>query len=82
METVGCGGSNFLPSYMKVQNSLPVTWSSQVILSVEIHDCDFWFRYDKAVWWFEKTLALIPASLSETWEPTVVNLAHAYRKLK
>ncbi|KAI4333556.1 hypothetical protein L6164_018344 [Bauhinia variegata] len=39
-------------------------------------------EYNKAVWWFEKTLALIPSSLSEMWEPTVVNLAHAYRKLK
>ncbi|OIW08211.1 hypothetical protein TanjilG_15172 [Lupinus angustifolius] len=39
-------------------------------------------EYKKAIWWFEKTLALIPTSLSEMWEPTVVNLAHAYRKLK
>ncbi|KAK1583123.1 hypothetical protein Q3G72_021180 [Acer saccharum] len=39
-------------------------------------------EYNKAVWWFEKTLAHIPSSLSEMWEPTVVNLAHAYRKLK
>ncbi|XP_057458614.1 anaphase-promoting complex subunit 6 [Lotus japonicus] len=39
-------------------------------------------EYNKAVWWFEKTLALIPTSLCEMWEPTVVNLAHAYRKLK
>ncbi|KAL1299754.1 anaphase-promoting complex subunit 6 isoform X1 [Arachis ipaensis] len=39
-------------------------------------------EYKKAVWWFEKTLVLIPNSLSEMWEPTVVNLAHAYRKLK
>ncbi|GMJ10107.1 anaphase promoting complex 6 [Hibiscus trionum] len=39
-------------------------------------------EYNQAVWWFEKTLALIPNPLSEMWEPTVVNLAHAYRKLK
>ncbi|KAK7257149.1 hypothetical protein RIF29_30915 [Crotalaria pallida] len=39
-------------------------------------------EYKKAVWWFEKTFALIQTSLSEMWEPTVVNLAHAYRKLK
>ncbi|XP_044473852.1 anaphase-promoting complex subunit 6-like [Mangifera indica] len=39
-------------------------------------------EYNKAVWWFEKTLAPIPSSLSEMWEPTVVNLANAYRKLK
>ncbi|KAF5478545.1 hypothetical protein F2P56_005095 [Juglans regia] len=39
-------------------------------------------EYNKAVWWFEKTLAHIPSPLSELWEPTVVNLAHAYRKLK
>ncbi|KAL5564884.1 hypothetical protein UlMin_028048 [Ulmus minor] len=39
-------------------------------------------EYSTAVWWFEKTLALIPCPLSEMWEPTVVNLAHACRKLK
>ncbi|XP_040986800.1 anaphase-promoting complex subunit 6 [Juglans microcarpa x Juglans regia] len=39
-------------------------------------------EYNKAVWWFEKTLAHIPSPISELWEPTVVNLAHAYRKLK
>ncbi|KAK4804568.1 hypothetical protein SAY86_004385 [Trapa natans] len=39
-------------------------------------------EYNRAVWWFEKTLAHIPSTLSEIWEPTVVNLAHAYRKLK
>lgn len=40
------------------------------------------FRYKEAVLWFEKTLARIPSSVSEMWEPTVVNLAHALRKLK
>lgn len=40
------------------------------------------FRYKRAAWWFEKTLAHIPSSLSEMWEPTVVNLAHALRKLR
>ncbi|XP_022717294.1 anaphase-promoting complex subunit 6-like isoform X2 [Durio zibethinus] len=39
-------------------------------------------EYNQAVWWFEKTLALIPTPITEMWEPTVVNLAHAYRKLK
>ncbi|KAL2247455.1 UNVERIFIED_CONTAM: Anaphase-promoting complex subunit 6 [Sesamum indicum] len=39
-------------------------------------------EYKKAVWWFEKTLAQVPSSLSEMWEPTVVNLAHALRKLR
>ncbi|XP_010060710.2 anaphase-promoting complex subunit 6 [Eucalyptus grandis] len=39
-------------------------------------------EYNKAVRWFEKTLAHISSSLSEMWEPTVVNLAHSYRKLK
>ncbi|GMY06132.1 anaphase-promoting complex subunit 6 isoform X4 [Fagus crenata] len=39
-------------------------------------------EYNKAALWFEKTLAHIPSPLSELWEPTVVNLAHAYRKLK
>lgn len=39
-------------------------------------------EYDKAVWWFERTLGLVASSLNETWEPTLVNLAHALRKLK
>ncbi|XWS10892.1 hypothetical protein CRYUN_Cryun38cG0037200 [Craigia yunnanensis] len=39
-------------------------------------------EYNQAVSWFEKTLALIPSPISEMWEPTVINLAHAYRKLK
>eukprot|EP00268_Persea_americana_P035051 TRINITY_DN3460_c1_g1_i5.p1 TRINITY_DN3460_c1_g1~~TRINITY_DN3460_c1_g1_i5.p1 ORF type:complete len:150 (+),score=22.93 TRINITY_DN3460_c1_g1_i5:905-1354(+) len=39
-------------------------------------------EYQKAVRWFEKTLAHIPSSLSEMWEPTLVNLAHALRKLR
>ncbi|KAK5820538.1 hypothetical protein PVK06_025585 [Gossypium arboreum] len=39
-------------------------------------------EYNQAVWWFEKTSAIIPNPLSEMWEPTMVNLAHAYRKLK
>lgn len=39
-------------------------------------------EYKKAVRWFEKTLANIPSSMNATWEPTIVNLAHAYRKLK
>ncbi|KAM1474951.1 hypothetical protein ACFX2I_030902 [Malus domestica] len=39
-------------------------------------------EYTEAVWWFEKTLAQIPSPFGEMWEPTMVNLAHAYRKLK
>ncbi|KAI5662364.1 hypothetical protein M9H77_21687 [Catharanthus roseus] len=39
-------------------------------------------EYKRAVWWFEKTLLHIASSLSEMWEPTLVNLAHALRKLK
>ncbi|PON98465.1 N-terminal acetyltransferase A, auxiliary subunit [Trema orientale] len=39
-------------------------------------------EYNKSVRWFEKTLAHIPSPLSEMWEPTVINLAHACRKLK
>ncbi|KAG9447859.1 hypothetical protein H6P81_013987 [Aristolochia fimbriata] len=39
-------------------------------------------EYQDAVRWFEKTLALLPSSLNEIWEPTLVNLAHALRKLK
>lgn len=42
----------------------------------------FWYSYKKALWWFQKTLAQIPCPLGEMWEPTVVNLAHVYRKLK
>ncbi|XP_074311173.1 anaphase-promoting complex subunit 6 [Silene latifolia] len=39
-------------------------------------------EYKKAVRWFEKTLLIIPTSINELWESTVVNLAHAYRKLR
>ncbi|URE47480.1 Tetratricopeptide repeat [Musa troglodytarum] len=39
-------------------------------------------RYQKAVQWFEMTLDCVSSSLSEMWEPTLVNLAHALRKLK
>ncbi|KAG6478699.1 hypothetical protein ZIOFF_062143 [Zingiber officinale] len=39
-------------------------------------------EYQKAVQWFEMTLDCVPSSLSEMWEPTLVNLAHALRKLK
>ncbi|GMH25574.1 hypothetical protein Nepgr_027417 [Nepenthes gracilis] len=39
-------------------------------------------EYKKAAWWFEKTLAHVPTSITETWEPTIVNLAHALRKLE
>ncbi|XP_010537723.1 PREDICTED: anaphase-promoting complex subunit 6 [Tarenaya hassleriana] len=39
-------------------------------------------EYGKSVRWFEKTLSHIPSALTETWEPTVINLAHAYRKLR
>ncbi|KZV29705.1 anaphase-promoting complex subunit 6 [Dorcoceras hygrometricum] len=39
-------------------------------------------EYKKAVWWFEQTLSHVSSFLSELWEPTVVNLAHALRKLK
>lgn len=39
-------------------------------------------EYKRAVWWFEKTLLHIASSLSEMWEPTLVNLGHALRKLK
>ncbi|KAF7150561.1 hypothetical protein RHSIM_Rhsim02G0051500 [Rhododendron simsii] len=34
-------------------------------------------RYEKAVQWFEKTLAHIPSSLNEMWEPTVDNFTAA-----
>ncbi|KAJ6845057.1 anaphase-promoting complex subunit 6 [Iris pallida] len=39
-------------------------------------------EYQRAVQWFERTLTRIALSLSEMWEPTLVNLAHAQRKLK
>ncbi|CAA7402376.1 unnamed protein product [Spirodela intermedia] len=39
-------------------------------------------EYKKAVRWFEKTLAFFPSSPSEVWEATLVNHAHALRKLK
>lgn len=40
------------------------------------------FRYQKAVQWFELTLEHTSSSLNEMWEPTLVNLGHALRKLK
>ncbi|KAG1366329.1 hypothetical protein COCNU_13G001190 [Cocos nucifera] len=39
-------------------------------------------EYQKAVQWFEMTLDHVASSLSDIWEPTLVNLAHAQRKLK
>ncbi|XP_065018940.1 anaphase-promoting complex subunit 6-like isoform X1 [Musa acuminata AAA Group] len=39
-------------------------------------------EYQKGVQWFEMTLDCVSSSLSEMWEPTLVNLAHALRKLK
>ncbi|KAJ0973296.1 hypothetical protein J5N97_021255 [Dioscorea zingiberensis] len=39
-------------------------------------------EYPKAVQWFKKTLAHSASSLNEIWEPTLVNQAHAQRKLK
>ncbi|XP_077227444.1 anaphase promoting complex 6 isoform X2 [Tasmannia lanceolata] len=39
-------------------------------------------EYQKAVRWFEETLAHVPSPLCEMWEPTLVNMAHALRKLK
>jgi hypothetical protein len=39
-------------------------------------------RYQKAVQWFELTLDHTSSSLNEMWEPTLVNLGHALRKLK
>ena len=40
------------------------------------------FRYRKAVQLFELTLDHTSSSLNEMWEPTLVNLGHALRKLK
>ncbi|XP_072974279.1 anaphase-promoting complex subunit 6 [Typha angustifolia] len=39
-------------------------------------------EYQKAIQWFEMTLDHIASSLSEMWEPTLVNLGHSLRKLK
>ncbi|GJN08530.1 hypothetical protein PR202_ga26464 [Eleusine coracana subsp. coracana] len=39
-------------------------------------------EYQKAVQWFELTLDHTSSSLNEMWEPTLVNLGHALRKLK
>ncbi|URE36288.1 Tetratricopeptide repeat [Musa troglodytarum] len=36
-------------------------------------------EYQKAVQWFEMTLDCVSSSLSEMWEPTLVNLAHALK---
>ncbi|PNT77785.1 hypothetical protein BRADI_1g68757v3 [Brachypodium distachyon] len=39
-------------------------------------------EYQNAVQWFELTLDHTSSSLNEMWEPTLVNLGHALRKLK
>jgi anaphase-promoting complex subunit 6 len=39
-------------------------------------------KYQKAVQWFELTLDHTSSSLNEMWEPALVNLGHALRKLK
>ncbi|XP_062213504.1 anaphase-promoting complex subunit 6-like isoform X3 [Phragmites australis] len=39
-------------------------------------------EYQKAVQWFELTLDHTSSALNEMWEPTLVNLGHALRKLK
>lgn len=39
-------------------------------------------EYEKAAQWFEAALDHVATSLSEMWEPTLVNLAHSQRKLK
>ncbi|XP_052171556.1 anaphase-promoting complex subunit 6-like [Diospyros lotus] len=57
-----------------------ITKTVDIIMNIEARSNLIWYK--KAVWWFEKTLALVPSSLSEMWESTVVNLVHALRKLK
>jgi tetratricopeptide (TPR) repeat protein len=39
-------------------------------------------QYTDAVQWLHKALMQIPQEYPGMWEPTVVNLAHAYRKLR
>ncbi|KAM0835883.1 hypothetical protein ACQ4PT_062656 [Festuca glaucescens] len=39
-------------------------------------------EYQNAVQWFELTLEHTSSSVNEMWEPTLVNLGHALRKLK
>ena len=39
-------------------------------------------QYNDAVQWLHKALLQIPQEYPGMWEPTVVNLAHAYRKLR
>jgi tetratricopeptide (TPR) repeat protein len=39
-------------------------------------------KYNDAVQWLHKALMQIPQEYPGMWEPTVVNLAHAYRKLR
>ncbi|XP_050368000.1 anaphase-promoting complex subunit 6 [Argentina anserina] len=54
----------------------PLVYNELGVVAYQMKD------YNKALWWFQKTLAQIPSPLGELWEPTVVNLAHVYRKLK
>ncbi|CAN1297546.1 Anaphase-promoting complex subunit 6 [Linum perenne] len=65
----------FLLQAKEICSSDPLVYNELGVVAYNMKE------YNKAVFWFEKTLAHIP-SLSAQWEPTVVNLAHAYRKLK
>lgn len=67
----------FLMQAMVICPSDPLVYNELGVVAYQMKE------YKKAVLWFEKTIALVPSSsLSEMWEPTVVNLAHALRKLK
>jgi anaphase-promoting complex subunit 6 len=39
-------------------------------------------NYQQAATFFKKALDLVKNTLTETWEATLFNLAHCYRKLK
>jgi hypothetical protein len=52
------------------------------LLFVTWYSCLFNVRYQNAVQWFELTLEHASSSVNEMWEPTLVNLGHALRKLK
>ena len=66
----------FIMQEKTIRPSDPLVYNELGVVAYHMNE------YNQAVWWFEKTLAVIPSPIREMWEPTLVNLAHAYRKLK
>ncbi|XP_047307026.1 anaphase-promoting complex subunit 6 isoform X2 [Impatiens glandulifera] len=66
----------FFMQAKRICNSDPLVYNELGVVSYHMKE------YRKSVRWFERTLEHAPSPLTEMWEPTLVNLAHALRKLK